>query len=174
MNLYRLLENLLEWSRAQTGNVLMKPEKFSLKQIADMSINPLIENAGLKNISVDIDISPDIFVYTDKNLISTVIRNLFSNAVKFTHSEGRIILSAKKIDGYTEMAVTDNGVGIEPGEQKKLFNIDYNSATTGTHDEVGTGLGLLLCREFVEKCGGSIRVESEPGKGSTFIFTIPG
>jgi signal transduction histidine kinase len=174
VNLYRLLENLLEWSRTQTGNVLMKPEKLSLKQITGISIKPVIENAELKNIRVDIDISPDIVVYTDKNLISTVIRNIFSNAVKFTHASGRIILSAKRIDGYTEMSITDNGVGIEPGEMKKLFNLDYNSATTGTHNEKGTGLGLLLCREFVEKFGGRIHVESEPGKGSTFTFTIPG
>ncbi|MGF1585010.1 MAG: tetratricopeptide repeat protein [Bacteroidales bacterium] len=174
VNLYSLLENLLEWSRSQTGNIRFKPEKFSLREVADTGINTVMVNAKHKNISISNEIPIEIIAFTDKNIVSTIIRNLVNNAVKFTHIDGRIIISSKKINDFIEVSVKDNGVGIGPAELKKLFNLDYNMTSIGTNDEKGTGLGLMLCKEFVGKCGGRLWVESEPDKGSTFTFTIPG
>ncbi|MFO7924896.1 MAG: tetratricopeptide repeat-containing sensor histidine kinase [Bacteroidales bacterium] len=173
VNLYRLLENLLEWSKSQTGNMHYKPEKFNVKGIAETGIDTVRVNAERKNINISTRINPRLTAFADKNHISTVIRNLLNNAVKFTHRNGEIIISAKKTDRHVEISVADNGIGIAPGEQKKLFSLDHNITTVGTDDERGTGLGLLLCKEFVEKSGGRLYVESEPGKGSIFTFTLP-
>jgi len=173
-NLYQLLENLLEWSKSQTGNIRYKPEKFELQPLADTVLSTLRANAERKKISVNTDIAEDITVFADKNIIATVIRNIVNNAVKFTHQNGEIIVSAVKDGKFVRVSVTDNGIGIDPLEQKKLFNINYNITTPGTNDEKGTGLGLILCKEFVERSGGSIWVDSEPGRGSKFIFTVPG
>lgn len=172
-NLYRLLENLLEWSRNQTGSIQYKPEKFRLEEVAETGINTVIANAERKNITIRTNIRPDLTAFADKNLISTVIRNLVNNAIKFTHNNGEITISATEKEKFIEFSVSDNGIGIEAGEQKKLFNLGYNITTVGTNDEKGTGLGLVLCKEFVEKSGGELRVESEAGAGSTFTFTIP-
>ena len=172
-NLYKLLENLLEWSKSQTGNIQYKPEKFQLKDIAETGINTVKVNAERKNINIKTDISSRLTAFADKNIISTVIRNLVNNAVKFTHHNGEISISARETEQYIELSVSDNGIGIETAEQKKLFNINYNVTTVGTSDERGTGLGLILCKEFVEKCGGELWLESEAGKGSKFTFTIP-
>ena len=119
------------------------------------------------------DVPADIRVFADKNMINTVIRNLLLNAVKFTRNGGRISLSARNIDHVVEIAVTDNGIGISPENFKKLFCIDCNVVSYGTEGEQGTGLGLILCKEFVEKNAGKIRVESEQGVGSTFTVSIP-
>lgn len=174
VNLYSLLENLLEWSRSQTGNIRFNPEKFSLREVTDTGINTVMVNAKHKNISISNEIPMEIIAFTDKNIVSTIIRNLVNNAVKFTHINGKIIISSKQINDFIEVSVKDNGVGIGPAELKKLFNLDYNITSIGTNDEKGTGLGLMLCKEFVGKCGGKLWVESEPDKGSTFTFTIPG
>ena len=171
--LYQLLENLLEWSKSQTGNINYIPEKFKVKEMTDCEIYNLTPNAERKNITIQSDISPNVTAYADKNIISTVFRNLLNNAVKFTYNDGIIIISAKEKKKHIEISVSDNGIGISKIEKKKLFNLDYNITTAGTNDEKGTGLGLLLCKEFVEKSGGSIWVNSKPGKGSTFTFTIP-
>ena len=172
-NLFLLLVNLLEWSKSQTGNIIYRPELFCLKSLVESEINNANANATGKNISLHIKINPEIKVFADKNLMATVIRNLLNNAVKFTHRDGKIIISANEKENHIEVLVSDNGIGIGKGEQKKLFNLDYNITTLGTNDEKGTGLGLILCKEFVEKNGGELTVTSEVNKGSTFIFTIP-
>lgn len=171
-NLYLLLENLLEWSRNQTGNIIYKPELLNLKELVEREIDNIIANAESKSIKIRININSELKPFADKNLISTVIRNLLNNAVKFTHPGGTITVSASEKEEFIEASVSDNGIGIGKSEQKKLFNLDYNITTVGTNDEKGTGLGLILCKEFVEKNGGELRVESEAGIGSTFTFTM--
>lgn len=172
-SLYMLLENLLTWSKCQTGNIIYKPEQICLKDLAENEIASAAPNAAGKNIGLFIDIDSSISIFADKNSMATVFRNLIDNAIKFTHRGGKIAITANEKTDHVEVSVTDNGIGIGESEQKKLFNLDYNITTPGTDDEKGTGLGLILCREFVEKNGGDLSITSEPGKGSTFIFTVP-
>ena len=172
-NTFRLLQNLLEWSQTQTGKIHFEPTQFMLAAITNEIVDLVKTSAGNKNIILESDIPPEIRVYADKNMIHTVIRNLLLNAVKFTRNGGRISLSARNIDNVVEIAVVDNGVGISPENFKKLFCIDCNVVSYGTEGEQGTGLGLILCKEFVEKNAGIIRVESEVGVGSTFTISIP-
>lgn len=173
VNLYRLLENLLEWSRSQTGNISFNPEKFLLKDVAETGKNTILANARHKNITILTDIDPSLKAFADKNIISTVIRNLVNNAVKFTQENGEVVITAKEHADFIKVSVSDNGIGISRQDVKKLFNLDYNITTVGTNDEKGTGLGLMLCKEFIEKSGGRIWVESETGRGSKFMFTVP-
>jgi len=170
--LYNLLENLLQWSRAQTGRMDYNPQVVSLKEITDNTIDLLMMNLEDKKIKVKVNIDEQIKVYADENMITTVIRNLISNAIKFSHPESSIIIRAKLSHEKAEISVTDHGVGIKKKDQEKLFKIDQHLSTSGTSDEAGTGLGLILCKEFIEKNNGRIWVESEMGKGSTFKFTL--
>jgi len=170
--LYNLLENLLQWSRAQTGRIDFNPQVISLKEIMDNTIDLLMINLREKKIKVKVNIDEQIKVYADKNMVTTVIRNLLSNAIKFSHTGSSIIITAKLSHDKAEISVTDHGVGIKKQDQKKLFKIDQHLSTPGTSDEAGTGLGLILCKEFIEKNNGHIWVESETGKGSTFKFTL--
>jgi signal transduction histidine kinase len=172
-NTFRLLQNLLEWSQTQTGKIHFEQSLFLLETITTEIIDLVKTSAGNKNIVLESTVSPDITVFADKNMIHTVIRNLLLNAVKFTRSGGKISLSARAIGNVVEIAVKDNGIGISPENFKKLFCIDCNMISYGTEGEQGTGLGLILCKEFVEKNSGTIRVESEEGIGSTFTVTIP-
>ncbi len=172
-NTFRLLQNLLEWSQTQIGKIHFEPTQFMLASTTQEIVDLVKTSAGNKNILLESDVPADIRVFADKNMINTVIRNLLLNAVKFTRSGGRITLSARNIDHVVEIAVTDNGVGISPENFKKLFCIDCNVVSYGTEGEQGTGLGLILCKEFVEKNAGKIRVESEQGVGSTFTVSIP-
>jgi len=170
---YALLENLLEWSRSQTGRLEMAPEKIRLHSIFNENIDLLSNNASKKHIQLTNSIDPDAEAFADSNMISTVIRNLISNAIKYTKKNGSITGSSKIAGDTIEISVTDNGIGIAPENIEKLFKIDVNYSTKGTAEETGTGLGLILCREFVNKNGGKIWVESEYGKGSCFQFTLP-
>ncbi|MFZ4522956.1 MAG: hybrid sensor histidine kinase/response regulator [Bacteroidales bacterium] len=172
-NTFRLLQNLLEWSQTQTGKIHFEPTQFNLTSITTEIVDLVKTSASNKNIALSSDISPDILVFADKNMIHTVIRNLALNAVKFTRNGGKIRLSARVINGQVEVSVSDNGIGISPEMMKKLFCIDCNVASYGTDGEQGTGLGLILCKEFVDKNKGTIRIESEPGAGSTFTIVIP-
>jgi signal transduction histidine kinase len=167
------LENLLKWGRVQLNKLEINPQKISLKKIFDDNILLLKENANQKNIELKTEISGECYAYADHEMIDLVVRNLISNALKFTGSGGIILLEARITEESTEVKVSDNGVGINETDMKKLFRIDGNHTTTGTANERGTGLGLILCREFIEKNGGKIRVESKPDIGSAFIFTIP-
>jgi len=170
---YKLLENLLEWARLQTGRINIKPEYFDIKSVIENNIK-LFETAALnKNIILKSTINDIINVYADPNTVDMVIRNLISNAIKFTISEGEIIIGINKLEDFAEIHVEDTGVGIEEKDIKKLFRIDEGFSTEGTNSETGTGLGLILCKEFVEKNGGKLNVISEIGKGSKFYFTVP-
>jgi PAS domain S-box-containing protein len=169
-----LLLNLLEWSRSQTGEIRYQPELIAVEAYIDSSIDLLINTAKQKSIALIKNISESsIRVTADKAMFSTVLRNLISNAIKFTRVGGQIMVSVSQSPDELTIAVADNGVGIKQNQLEKLFRVDESVSTPGTQNEKGTGLGLILCKEFVEKHGGKISVESELEKGSTFSFTIP-
>jgi len=171
-NLYRLLENLLNWSMIQRNMIECKPVNINLYEVVSNIIEISNQNAKKKNIFLSNNVDTGTVVYADVNMLRSVVQNLISNAIKFTQSEGRIIVSSIEKDGFVEVSVQDSGTGIESDEFSKLFNLSKLFTTKGTAEEKGTGLGLPLCKEFVEKNGGKIWVESEVGKGAKFTFTL--
>jgi len=173
-NTYKLLENLLIWSQMQQGNIDFKPEKVNLYVMSNEIIVQLNLSAKNKTISIKNLISENIFVKADKNMLATIIRNIISNAIKFTPIGGHVSLYGHENEqNLFEITIKDNGVGIATKIQTKLFLVEENTSTNGTDNETGTGLGLILCKGFVERQGGKIWIESEVGIGSKFIFTIP-
>ena len=172
-NLFELLENLLTWSRMQRGLIEFNPEPIQVSALVQRSIALLTPSAAQKAITLTQAVNPSLLGLADHKMIDAVVRNLISNAIKFTNSGGTIEVSGKDDGAFMTIAVKDDGVGI--GEQflPKLFRIDEQYRRTGTANERGTGLGLILCKEFVERNGGEIRVESKIGNGSTFSFTLP-
>ena len=168
-----LLDQLLDWAKSQSGKIHWEPRRFKLKSVVEEEIARLRDLAGNKSIDLSARVDEDTEVYADPQMISTVVRNFLSNSIKFTPPGGRVVLDAGPRNGFVEIAVTDTGIGIEKNDLEKLFRIDAHYTTKGTEDEEGSGLGLLLCKEFVEKHHGRISVESEPGRGSTFKFTLP-
>jgi len=174
-NIYRLLENLLEWSRMQQGLIPFTPENIQLNMIVDESMEMIQESANLKGIEISTDIPEGLEVFADSKIIQTVIRNLVSNAIKFTPKGGKVSLLAKHAkENRVEIAIQDTGIGMNQTMIDNLFRLDVKTNRSGTDGEPSAGLGLLLCKEFIEKHDGKILVESEIGKGSTFIFTISG
>ncbi|MGZ0656949.1 PAS domain-containing sensor histidine kinase [Coraliomargarita sp. W4R53] len=168
-----LLTNLLEWSRAHTGRMKFKPIDFELVDLI-VEIKRFFDTiAGQKSITLLTNLPNETWVFADKQMISTVLRNLISNAIKFTQQGGQITLSATRQGAEVITSVSDNGVGIPTTRLEKLFRIDESESTVGTRNETGTGLGLILCKEFIETHDGKVWVESEQGKGSTFHFTLP-
>ncbi|MCK5465011.1 MAG: hypothetical protein KAI95_18420, partial [Bacteroidales bacterium] len=177
-DLLRLLDNLLQWTTSQTGKMPFNPERFDLSVSANESHSLAVPLARKKKILLESNIPEGSWVKADRNMISTVFRNLLSNAIKFTPERGRVTLELKHFseeDGpdYYEVTVSDSGIGIPKDRLDQLFRMDNTWTTRGTANESGTGLGLLLCYDFVIRNHGSIRAESETGKGSRFIFTIP-
>ena len=171
--LYNLLENLLQWSRSQTDSISFNPRPVSVKRMIDSTIDTLMINIENKEIKINIKAEEKTMVYADENMITTVIRNLLSNAIKFSHPGEPISIRCNQKEDFIEISVIDNGVGINNNDQEKLFKIDQHITTQGTSEEKGSGLGLILCKEFIEKNKGKIRVESELNKGSAFIFSLP-
>jgi PAS domain S-box-containing protein len=169
---YELLTDLLDWSRLQTKNFVLISDTLSLSNELNKVIGALTLTANQKGIELINNIDKSITVFADVNMLNLVLRNLISNGIKFTNKNGSVIVSALKKDNFLEITVADNGIGLANTDLIKLFNDDHYS-TYGTLNEKGTGLGLLLCKEIIEKHGGQIRVESELYKGSKFIFTIP-
>ena len=171
--LYALLENLLTWARVQQGAIAYAPEELDLSSLAEENIDLFLTKAAQKAITLYSSIVPPIAAYADVNMVNTVLRNLISNALKFTPVDGRIELSARITEPFVEIAVADTGIGISPEDLPKLFRIDAHYTNVGLTGEKGTGLGLSLCKDLVEKNGGQIRVESNVGQGTTFRFTLP-
>ncbi len=172
--LHNLLEQLLTWARSQQGRIEVKPETFVVGKPIAECVGLLDSPARQKGVSIINSVPDSFFVYADPALIVTVVRNLIGNAVKYTSDGDTITVSAKRIGESIEVSVEDTGIGMSPRTMEKLFKIDEKvESSRGTSDEEGTGLGLILCREFVEKNGGVIGVESEKGKGSRFWFTLP-
>lgn len=170
-NLSSLLDNLLKWSRLQMNKIEFQPENFDLKKVADDVIINILVHAHQKSIEIENRIPEKTIVFADQNMISTVLRNLISNSLKFTEKGGMIEITGKQLADKIEISVNDNGVGMPREIANKIFSIDFKHTTKGTNKEEGTGLGLKLCKEFVEKNGGTIYVESTVGVGSKFIFT---
>jgi PAS domain S-box-containing protein len=170
---FDLLNTLLDWSRWQTGDFLIKPETIHLKNLIKDVIQPFELLASQKKIELVNSVNDNISMLADENMLSLVIRNLISNAIKFTKENGYVKVSALKKENFVEVTVEDNGVGISQDDIKKLFRMDLYYSTEGTLNESGAGLGLLLCKEIVDKSKGNLWVESELNKGSKFFFTIP-
>jgi two-component system sensor histidine kinase/response regulator len=170
---YALLQNLLDWSRSQTGIMKINIEKINLKNLIEENISSHLLNYTNKEINMYSDINDDIFVFTDRNMISIVLRNLLGNAVKFTPRFGKVYVRTILERNEVSILVKDTGTGISGDNIDNLFRIDSDYKRLGTDNEQGTGLGLKLSKEFVEKLGGKISVESEFGKGCDFKFTLP-
>ncbi|MFA6978439.1 MAG: tetratricopeptide repeat-containing sensor histidine kinase [Ignavibacteriaceae bacterium] len=172
-DLFSLLTNLLSWSSLQLDKTQFAPTDFALSKVSGNVSSLLKNNALQKQIKIINEIDWTCRVFADAFMIQSVIQNLVSNAIKFSKTEGEIIIKAECENDYLKVSVADSGLGIDEDTVKNLFKVDVNVSTKGTKGEKGTGLGLLICKEMVEKNGGRIWVESEPAKGSTFYFTIP-
>jgi signal transduction histidine kinase/ligand-binding sensor domain-containing protein len=170
---YRLLENLLEWANSQRGKISFNPVPINLSQLFNEEFIILNEMAIGKNIELKSFFTDNLTVIADKNMIKTILRNLISNAIKFTHKNGKVEVRAMIDNKQVEISISDSGIGMTNETMAKLFRLDANLSTRGTENEKGTGLGLFLCKEFIEKHGGEIGVESTVGEGSTFYFTLP-
>ena len=168
-----LLMNLMEWAQSQSGRMEFNPECIEMVSIINKEILLLKGNAEQKFIFISNTLLPEIHVNADRLMISTVLRNLISNGIKFTQPGGTIIIKSEVKQFELIVSVTDTGVGISKERMAKLFEINENYSTSGTQNEKGTGLGLILCKEFIEKNNGKIWVESESGTGSTFFFSLP-
>ena len=169
-----LLENLLQWARTQSGTLEVNLRCVKVHDMVKQNLKIILANAQNSKIRLINDVDEDAMVLADSNLVNTILRNLLSNAVKFSKPGGQVKLSSRKVDAkYLEFSVSDRGIGIAQDDLPKLFRIDSNTKTIGESTEKGTGFGLILSKDFVEKLGGKIIVESELGKGSVFRFTLP-
>jgi two-component system sensor histidine kinase/response regulator len=172
-NLLNLIENLLDWSRVQTGSLEYKPEIIKCNDLIEEIIKLFVDISSQKNIQISFDKSANAEIFADYFMIQTTIRNLISNALKFTPMGGNITISCTQEQNICIIKISDNGIGISKDDLRKIFRIDVNHTTIGTNKEKGTGLGLILCKEFVETNHGTIEVESELNKGTSFTLTLP-
>jgi signal transduction histidine kinase len=177
-DLLRLLENLLQWTTSQAGKMPYRPENFDLQSVVKENLSLAEPLARKKGISIQSDIPHGSMVHADRNMISTVLRNLISNAIKFTPEGGSIkiessLFSDDESPACHRVTVSDTGIGIPKEKIDRLFRMDTTWTTKGTADEKGTGLGLLLCHDFLTRNRGALKVESVLGKGSRFIFSLP-
>lgn len=170
---YGLLEGLLEWARSQTGRLEFEPKEFNISEEANKVLGILRPGAFRKGVSLLSELDNRLSVFADLNMITTVIRNLVANSIKFTNRNGSVKVTITKREEDLLFAITDTGIGMKEKDIQKLFKIDVHHTTIGTGQETGTGLGLILCKEFIEKHNGKIWVESEFGKGSSFYFSLP-
>jgi signal transduction histidine kinase len=170
---YAILQNLLDWSRSQTGLLKLNPERINLKNLIDEHILNFEQLSVNKGIKINSEVKEDLFISSDKNMIKTIMRNLLTNAIKYSYRSGKIIVKADVNDRDVRISVKDNGIGIPEENIENIFRIDAKFSVPGTENELGTGLGLKLCKEFAEKLGGRIWVESSENKGSEFKFSVP-
>ncbi len=171
--LVNLLDNLLQWSLSETEDIKFEPEKLDLKQLLTENISLYKITAQEKEVSLKLDAQAPITVYADANMVNFILRNLLSNAIKFSEKQTSISITAQHTGQQIHLEVKDQGVGISEKNIQKIFNAEEHFSTTGTQKEKGTGFGLLLCKNFVEKNGGTIHIESKLGKGTTVSFTLP-
>jgi len=170
---YKLLENFLEWSRIQMGVIPFKPQKVLLEYIIVQAIQLFTDHATSKNIQITTDFETEHYLEADSHMIATIFRNLISNAIKFSYKDGTITISTLDHDNQIAISVADTGCGIDPHKLDRLFCMDEKHQTEGTVGEKGTGLGLLLCKDLLDKHNGHIYVKSEKGKGTTFTVYLP-
>jgi len=169
---FDLLENLLEWSRMQRGVIPFDPENIKLKDIADDIKKLLKDSFANKHIELQLS-NLDLDVFADSKMLKGILRNLLSNAIKFTPNNGKVQLIANELDKFIEVSVIDSGIGMRQDMIDNLFKIEVNTSREGTNGESSSGLGLIICKEFVEKMGGKIKVESQENIGSKFSFMLP-
>jgi PAS domain S-box-containing protein len=167
---FTLLENLLLWARSQTGEINISLRNLNLHALISFTIPIVSGNAFNKSITIESDLSGPPIVYADEFCLSTILRNLLTNAIKFTHPNGKVIVTSRELEDSIEISITDTGIGMNSKIVESLFRIDSKSSRLGTNNETGTGLGLILCKEFVEKQGGTIKATSQVGIGSTFTL----
>ncbi|MBC8769275.1 HAMP domain-containing histidine kinase [Arenibacter sp. BSSL-BM3] len=172
-NTLNLLDNLLNWAKSQTGELGFSPQTINLSEIIFEIIGLKMSQAKAKNISLHYSPTNYIELFTDKNILETILRNLISNAIKFTNPGGHIEVVATTDQHQVKISISDNGIGMNEETIRKIFDLSSNITLPGTANEKGSGLGLVLCKEFVEKLNGHLWVESEEGKGSNFKFTLP-
>ena len=172
-NLFQLLENLLTWARIQRGLIEHAPQRANLGDIIHQNVALMAQNARQKKIALVNSVAQEVFVYADTHMLEAIIRNLLSNALKFTKPGGSVDITTADAGDFVTVSVSDNGIGMTEEKCAKLFQIGMKIQSKGTADEKGTGLGLILCKEFVEKNGGAIGVESRPERGTTVWFTLP-
>jgi PAS domain S-box-containing protein len=172
-NQYKLIENLLDWSRLQTGRMIYSPEKINLFDTIESNFQMFSPKSVSKNIDLINQVPQHTFVFADVYMLQSIIQNLISNAVKFTKNGGCVTVSAECRNNEVNICIVDTGIGISPVDMEKIFRIDMQHTTLGTEDEKGTGLGLIICKELIEKNGGKIRIESKIDKGTKFYLTLP-
>jgi signal transduction histidine kinase len=172
-NLNVLLYNLLQWSRSQMNLLAFRPMRLELKPLLEGAVQVLLLNAYMKDVQVHIAVDEEHSIYADKEMTEFVVRNLLSNAIKFSHRNSTVLLSARMSEGHAVIAVTDSGIGMSEAKIKKLMEQNTATSRRGTEKEKGTGLGLLIAKEFIEKHGGRLTIQSEMGKGSEFSFALP-
>ncbi len=170
---HSLLENMLQWAKTQTDQIAFRPEPMPLKEIIDDAVKQITLMAHKKETQIESEILKDLQVIADRHMLQIVLRNILSNAVKFTALNGNIVIAAREVGPFIRVAIEDNGVGISDEKMSILEQGVPVEATKGTENEIGSGLGLLLCREFIDKMGGVLEIESAEGEGSCFSFTIP-
>jgi len=170
---YKLLQNLLDWARVQTGGIPFNPERIPLSALIRDGFDVQLGLAEQKGIKLEMNVQEEAFVFADQNMISTVVRNLLSNAIKFTKSGGSVVMSLKRDEKWAVIGIKDSGIGISKENLAKLFKVSENFKTFGTNNEEGTGLGLILCKEFILKNEGEIAYESEMGVGTEFFVKLP-
>lgn len=171
--LHSLLENLLQWSRAQTGRLSFRPKTIDIFHVIEDNFSLVSTNAEIKGVKLVHKIDPDTFAFADADMVNTIVRNLLTNAIKFSIAGEEVIVKSVFEGEFLQVSIKDNGIGISAEDQTKLFKIGFNASKIGTANEEGTGLGLILCKEFAKRNGGDVFVKSELNKGSEFLFTLP-
>jgi signal transduction histidine kinase len=170
---YGLLINLLDWARAQTGKIQFNPVRYNFWEQIDEVLQVLGMMGQEKHIQIDTQLDKNFEILADKNMLTTILRNVISNAIKFSNKCGRITISAHKYPETYKIIVEDTGIGIKQEKIEKLFRLDHHVTTEGTASETGTGLGLLICKDFVDRHGGDIHIESKEGEGTRFSLDLP-
>jgi signal transduction histidine kinase len=170
---YDLLTNLLQWASAQIKGIMYNPETLALNDFAHKTLKSIANQAEEKNIRMTVDMDKNIEVRADRYMLDAILRNLISNAIKFTNEDGNIVVQAIQKSRAIQVCIKDDGIGMSSDRVNKLFSLDTNTSTNGTKGERGTGLGLIVCKEFLDMHKGKIWVESVPDKGSSFCFTLP-
>lgn len=167
-----LLENLLQWSMTQTGQIRYNPNEINLYSIVYDTISLLKTSADTKSISIEIDIDKETTIIADKTMIDTIIRNLISNSIKFSKAGDKIFIKSKTLDNKVEISIIDQGIGMNEEQLASLFDNSKKQIKRGTNDEKGSGLGLMVCEEFLKIHNSNLEVESSINKGTTFTFTL--
>jgi signal transduction histidine kinase len=173
VNLFEIINTMLTWSTSQSGMITYRPKQFSIGELCAKTADNLQTVAKQKDITIESKADAGLLVMADENMILSVLHNLINNAIKYSYHGTKIRIESLELNGFAQISIIDSGIGLSAESMDKLFKYDQHFMNKGTAGETGTGLGLILCKDFIDKNGGTIRVESELEKGSTFVFTLP-